>query len=160
MRVGFGYDIHPLAYGRNMILGGVHIPFDRGLQGHSDADVLCHAVSDSLLGAAALGDIGMYFPDDDPQYKDVSSLDLLRQAFTVIKKIRYRVVNVDATIVAQAPKIAPHREAMVQNLSWALEMSPSSVSVKATTNEHLGPVGRGEAIAAYAVCLIEIEGKG
>lgn len=159
MRVGFGYDIHPLMYGRDLILGGVHIPFDRGLQGHSDADVLCHAISDSLLGAAALGDIGTYFPDNDPAFKGASSIDLLRQSHSIIRKFKYQIVNIDTTIVAEAPKIGPHRDAMIQNIAEALEMSPSCVSVKATTNEHLGPVGRGEAIAVYAMCLIEMEGK-
>ena len=159
MRVGFGYDIHPLMYGREMILGGVQIPFDRGLQGHSDADVLCHAICDSILGAAALGDIGTYFPDNDPAFKDASSIDLLRQAHSIIRKFKYEIVNIDTTIVAEAPKIAPHRENMVQNIAEALEMSPSCISIKATTNEHLGPVGRGEAIAVYAVSLIEMGGK-
>ena len=159
MRVGFGYDIHPLMYGRDLILGGVHIPFDRGLQGHSDADVLCHAISDSLLGAAALGDIGTYFPDNDPAFKGASGIDLLRQSHSIIRKFKYQIVNIDTTIVAEAPKIGPHRDAMIQNIAEALEMSPSCVSVKATTNEHLGPVGRGEAIAVYAMCLIEMEGK-
>lgn len=159
MRVGFGYDIHPLVYGRDLILGGVKIPFDRGLQGHSDADVLCHAISDSILGAAALGDIGVYFPDNDPTFKNASSVDLLRQANSIIRKFKYQIVNIDTTIVAEAPKIMPHREIMIQNLAEALEMSPSCISVKATTNEHLGPVGRGEAIAVYAVCLIEVGGK-
>lgn len=159
MRIGFGYDIHPLIYGRNLILGGVHIPFERGLQGHSDADVLCHAISDSILGAAALGDIGVYFPDTNPAFKDVSSLGLLGQVCTIIRKFKYQMINIDTTIVAEAPKMTPYREAMVQNIAEALEMSPSCVSVKATTNEHLGPVGRGEAIAVYAVCLIEMEGK-
>ncbi|NQT24204.1 2-C-methyl-D-erythritol 2,4-cyclodiphosphate synthase [candidate division KSB1 bacterium] len=159
MRVGFGYDIHPLMYGRELILGGVQIPFDRGLQGHSDADVLCHAISDSILGAAALGDIGIYFPDDDPAYKNAPSVELLKQVYTIIRKFKYQIVNIDTTIVAEAPKIVPYREAMVQNIAEALEMSPSCVSIKATTNEHLGPVGRGEAIAVHAVCLIEMEGK-
>lgn len=159
MRVGFGYDIHPLVYGRDLILGGVHVPFDRGLQGHSDADVVCHAISDAILGAAALGDIGTYFADHDPAYKDVSSVDLLRQAYTIIRKFKYQIINIDTTIVAEAPKIVSHREAMVQNIAEALEMSPSCVSIKATTHEHLGPLGRGEAIAVYAVCLIEMEGK-
>jgi 2-C-methyl-D-erythritol 2,4-cyclodiphosphate synthase len=159
MRVGFGYDIHPLVYGRDLILGGVKIPFDRGLQGHSDADVLCHAISDSILGAAALGDIGVYFPDNDPAFKGASSINLLKKTYTIIRKFKYQIVNIDTTIVAEAPKIMPYREGMIQNIAEALEMSPSYVSVKATTNEHLGPVGRGEAIAAYAVCLIEVEGR-
>jgi len=153
-RIGFGYDIHPLSEGRDLVLGGVVIPFNRGLAGHSDADVLCHAIMDALLGAAARGDIGMHFPDDDPRYEGASSIDLLRTIGELLKRERYRIINIDATIVAEAPKIQPFNESMVGNLSQALGIKPYQISVKATTNEGFGDVGEGSAIAVYAISLI------
>ena len=155
MRVGFGYDLHPLVEGRPLILGGVAVPFDRGLDGHSDADVLCHAIGDALLGVVALGDIGDHFPDSDPAYRDASSLDLLGRIGARLRRKGFRVGNVDATIVAEAPKCGPFRERMVDGIAGVLEVDRGRISVKATTNEGLGPVGRGEAIAAYAVVLVE-----
>ena len=155
MRVGFGYDIHGLVEGRPLILGGVEIPHPTGLDGHSDADVLCHAVADALLGAASAGDIGSHFPDTEAVYKDVSSLDLLAKVGILIRKRGFRIVNIDATVVAESPKIAPYRERMIDGLSQALKMERAALSVKATTNEKFGPAGRSEAIQAYAVALID-----
>lgn len=155
MRVGIGYDIHPLAAGRPLVLGGVSIPHEAGLVGHSDADVLAHAVIDALLGAAALGDIGQHFPPDDPQYRDANSLDLLRRAVALVADAGYRAVNVDATVVAQAPPLAAHVGAMRAALAEALGIGMSAVSVKATTADRLGSVGRGEGIAAFAVALLD-----
>lgn len=155
MRVGFGYDIHRLEEGRALILGGVDIAFDKGLAGHSDADVLCHAVSDALLGAAALGDIGMHFPDTDPAYAGASSLDLLAKVADKVRSAGYRIMNVDATVIAEAPKLLPHREAMISNIAGVLGIEASAVSVKATTNEGLDAAGRGEAVAADAVACVE-----
>ncbi|HDQ46158.1 MAG TPA: 2-C-methyl-D-erythritol 2,4-cyclodiphosphate synthase [bacterium] len=160
MRVGFGYDIHPLVPGRRLILGGVLISFDKGLRGHSDADVLCHAVSDALLGAAALGDIGLLFPDTDPGYRDADSLMLLRQVAEKVRNAGYEISNIDTTVVAEAPRIKPHRDAMIRNLAGALGLSPGRVSVKATTNEKLDATGRGEAIAAHAVVMLRAAGDG
>ena len=153
-RVGFGYDVHQLVKGRALILGGVDIPFERGLLGHSDADVLAHAVGDALLGAAALGDIGRHFPDTDEQFREVDSLWLLQQIVLRIAEAGYEIGNVDATVVAQRPKLAPHIAPMRQRLSAALGIDRNGVSVKATTSERLGFMGREEGIAAHAVVLI------
>ena len=155
MRIGHGYDVHRLTAGRKLILGGVELPFEKGLLGHSDADVLTHAVMDALLGAACLGDIGNIFPDTDPRYAGADSLMLLRQVATLVGERGFRVENVDATILAQRPKLAPTILRMRENLSAALELPLERVSVKATTEEGLGFTGRGEAIAAHAVCLLE-----
>lgn len=155
MRIGHGYDVHKLQKGRDLILGGVEIPYELGLLGHSDADVLLHAVMDSLLGAAALGDIGKLFPDTDENYKDADSLKLLWEVVGRIEQEGYKVVNIDATIVAQAPKLAPYIDEMRENISVACGLKKSCVSVKATTEEHLGFTGRGEGISATAVCLLE-----
>ena len=155
IRIGHGYDVHRLVEGRKLILGGVDIPYEKGLLGHSDADVLLHAISDALLGAAALGDIGKLFPDKDPAYKDADSLVLLRKVNAHLGMAGYRIVNIDATVLAQAPKLAPHIAGMRKNIARALFIDPSFVSVKATTEEGLGFTGEGNGIAAHAVCLIE-----
>lgn len=155
MRIGHGYDVHRLVTGRKLILGGVDIPYEKGLLGHSDADVLTHAVMDALLGAAALGDIGQLFPDNDPRYEGADSLALLREVCRIIGEAGYRVGNIDATVLAQAPKLAPYREQMRQNLAQAMGVDISQVSVKATTEEKLGFTGAGEGIAAHAVTLLE-----
>ena len=154
MRIGTGYDVHRLTAGRPLILGGVTIPHPLGLDGHSDADVLVHAVMDALLGAAALGDIGKLFPDTDERYRGCSSLWLLEQVGEALRQAGYRVGNIDATIVAQRPKLAPHLAAMRENIARTLGIPAGDVSVKATTEEHLGFTGREEGIAAQAVCLI------
>ncbi len=154
MRIGHGYDVHKLVEGRKLILGGVEVPHTLGLLGHSDADVLTHAVMDALLGAAALGDIGQHFPDTDPQYEGVSSLTLLAHVMELLNSQGYRVGNVDATLLAQAPKLAPHIPAMRESLARAMGVDVSQVSVKATTEEGLGFTGRKEAIAAHAVTLL------
>ena len=159
MRIGHGYDVHRLVENRKFILGGVEIPYEKGLLGHSDADVLLHAISDALLGAAALGDIGKLFPDSDPAYKDADSLVLLRKVNAHLKVAGYRVVNIDATVLAQAPKLAPHILPMRKNIARALGVELSAVSVKATTEEGLGFTGEGLGIAAHAVCLIETVDK-
>ena len=155
LRVGHGYDVHRLATGRALILGGVIVPYDRGLDGHSDADVLVHAVMDALLGAAAAGDIGKLFPDSDEAFRGISSIELLRRVKLHLDSISFAVVNIDATIVAQAPKLSPYREDMRQNIADALGVDVAQVSVKATTEERLGFTGSGEGIAAHAVVLIE-----
>jgi len=155
MRIGTGYDVHRLVEERKLILGGVDIPWEKGLLGHSDADVLLHAVMDALLGAAALGDIGKLFPDNDEAYRGISSMLLLEKVGEVLAKKGYRVGNIDSTIIAQAPKLAPHIPAMRQNIAAALQIDVDAVSVKATTEEKLGFTGKGEGIAAQAVCLIE-----
>lgn len=155
MRIGHGYDVHRLVEGRKLILGGVDIPYEKGLLGHSDADVLLHAVSDALLGAAALGDIGGHFPDTDPRYKGADSLELLRQVGLLLKQAGYTVGNIDATILCQAPKLAPHIPAMRQNIARVLDLPADAVSVKATTEEKLGFTGAGQGIAAHAVALIQ-----
>ncbi len=152
IRIGTGYDVHRLTENRKLILGGVDIPYEKGLLGHSDADVLLHAISDAMLGACAMGDIGKHFPDTDPKYKGVSSLFLLKETNRIIKP--YAVSNIDATIVAQAPKLAPYIETMRKNIADALEIDLSAVSVKATTTERLGFCGRGEGIEAQAVCIL------
>ncbi len=154
LRIGHGYDVHRLTEGRELILGGVHIPHATGLLGHSDADVLAHAISDALLGALALGDIGKHFPDSDPQYKGADSLKLLAAVVALIRQHGYEIGNVDATILAQKPKLAPHISAMRQNLANAMGVSVEQVSVKATTEEGLGFTGTEEGMAAHAVCLL------
>ncbi len=154
-RFGMGYDVHRLTEGRKLILGGVEIPWDKGLLGHSDADVLLHAVSDALLGAAALGDIGRHFPDTDDRFKGADSMVLLAEVVKLIREKGYRVGNVDATIVAQAPKLAPHIEKMTENIARVLEVSKDQINVKATTEEHLGFTGSGEGMSAYAVAGLE-----
>ena len=155
MRIGTGYDLHRLTPSRPLILGGVNVPYELGLAGHFDADVLAHAVTDAVLGAAALGNIGMLFPDTDPACKDADSLVLLRRAHAHVRQAGYEVVNVDATIVAQAPKLNPYTDAMRGNLAAALDLPIECVSVKPKTNEGVGPEGRGEAISAQAVALIQ-----
>ena len=154
MRIGHGYDVHKLVTGRKLILGGVTIPHETGLLGHSDADVLAHAVSDALLGAAALGDIGGFFPDNDPKYQDADSIELLRQVCVELYDRGYAIENIDATVIAQAPKLKPYIEQMRKNLVQACEINVNQISVKATTEEHLGFTGRKEGIAVHAVCLI------
>jgi 2-C-methyl-D-erythritol 2,4-cyclodiphosphate synthase len=153
--VGQGFDVHALVRGRTLIVGGVTIPYERGLDGHSDADVLLHAISDALLGAAALGDIGRHFPDTDPQFRGADSRMLLREIVKRVAAAGYRIGNVDSTIIAQAPKMAPHIPQMVANIADDLGIDPACVNVKAKTTEHLGFVGRGEGIAAEAVALLE-----
>jgi 2-C-methyl-D-erythritol 2,4-cyclodiphosphate synthase len=155
MRIGQGYDVHALADGRKLVIGGVTIPHDKGLAGHSDADVLLHAICDALLGAAGLGDIGAHFPDGDPQYSDIDSRMLLREVARKIAARKLRVGNVDATVVAEAPKLAPHIPRMIGNIAADLGVAPARVSIKATTTEQLGFIGRGEGIAALAVALLE-----
>ena len=157
LRIGHGYDVHRLKTGRALILGGVTIPYDLGLDGHSDADVLTHAIMDALLGAAAAGDIGKLFPDNDEAFRGISSLELLRRVKLHLAGKNYKIVNVDATIIAQAPKLSPYRETMRENLAKVMEVDVEQVSVKATTEEHLGFTGSGEGIAAHAICLIERE---
>ena len=155
LRIGHGYDAHRLTEGRALILGGVDVPYDMGLDGHSDADVLLHAVMDALLGAAALGDIGELFPNTDAAYRGASSAGLLREVGKCLASAGYGIVNVDATVLAQRPKLAPYRERMRENIALALEIDVSRVSVKATTEEGLGFTGNGEGIAAHAVAMIE-----
>ena len=155
MRIGHGYDVHRLTENRKLILGGVEIDFEKGLLGHSDADVLLHAVSDSLLGAAAMGDIGGMFPDNDPQFKDADSLVLLIQVAQRLSASGYKTVNIDATIIAQKPKMSPHIPQMRANIASALGIDVDFVNVKATTEEKLGFTGSGEGISAHCVCLIE-----
>lgn len=155
MRIGHGYDVHRLTAGRRLILGGVEIPFEKGLLGHSDADVLAHAVSDALLGAAALGDIGTLFPDTDPQYAGADSLLLLARVAAAVRETGYTIGNIDATVLAQAPKLKPHIPEMRQRLAAACGVESGRVSIKATTEEGLGFTGLGEGMAAHAVCLLE-----
>ena len=154
MRIGHGYDVHKLVEGRKLIMGGVEIPYEKGLLGHSDADVLLHAISDALLGAAALGDIGKLFPDTDPQFKGADSLLLMKELYRNIKDMGYRVVNVDATIIAQKPKMAPYIQTMRENIAKALLIDVTQVNVKATTEEGLGFTGAEEGIAATSVALL------
>jgi 2-C-methyl-D-erythritol 2,4-cyclodiphosphate synthase len=155
VRIGQGFDVHALVEGRKLVIGGVAIPFDKGLAGHSDADVLIHAVCDALLGAAALGDIGRHFPDTDPRYKDADSRVLLREVGSKVKQAGFSIANVDATLIAQAPKLAPHIPAMVEHLAADLGIRPGQVNVKAKTAEKLGALGRGEGIAAEAIALLD-----
>lgn len=156
-RVGIGYDIHRLVKGRALVLGGVTIPFEKGLEGHSDADVLMHAIIDALLGAAALPDIGSYFPPSDPSIKNISSTVMLTRAVKEVQKAGYRVVNVDSVIIAEAPKIAPHRASMRAGIAHVLGIAPSVVQIKGKTNEGLDAIGEGKAIAAHAVVLLKKE---
>ena len=155
MRIGHGYDVHKLVEGRDLILGGVKIDYEKGLLGHSDADVLLHAVSDALLGAAGLGDIGKHFPDTDPQYKGADSLLLLKVVAQRVKEAGYRVSNIDVTMIAQRPKLAPHIPQMVLNIAGAVGIAPERVNVKATTEEKLGFTGEGLGMSCHAVCLLE-----
>ena len=155
MRIGQGYDVHRLVEGRKCIIGGVEIPYEKGLLGHSDADVLLHAIMDALLGAAALGDIGKHFPDTDPAYEGADSLELLRLTGEKLRDAGYRTVNVDATVIAQRPKMAPYIDVMRKNIADALEADTEKISVKATTEEGLGFTGRGEGIASMAIALLE-----
>jgi len=154
VRVGSGFDLHRLEVGRPLILGGVELPWDLGLSGHSDADVICHALIDALCGAAGIGDIGTLFPDTDPRYKDARSLDLLREVAEHCRRARWAVENADVTLIAQAPKVAPYREAIRSNLAAALGVDAAAVGVKGTTTDHVGAIGRGEALAAQAVVLL------
>lgn len=155
MRIGHGYDVHRLTENRKCIIGGVDIPYEKGLLGHSDADVLTHAIMDALLGAAALGDIGKLFPDNAPEYKDADSLMLARKVSDKLHECGYRIVNIDATVIAQAPKLSPHIELMREKLADALSTDKANISVKATTEEKLGFTGQALGIAAHAICLIE-----
>lgn len=154
MRIGQGYDVHRLKEGRKLILGGVEIPYEKGLLGHSDADVLIHAVMDALLGAAALGDIGQHFPDTDDAYRGISSIELLKEVGRLLKEHHYQIENIDATIIAQRPKLAPYRPKMAENMALALGIKAGQISVKATTEEGLGFTGRGEGIASQAIALL------
>jgi 2-C-methyl-D-erythritol 2,4-cyclodiphosphate synthase len=154
MRAGIGYDVHPLCAGRPLILGGVQIPFPSGLKGHSDADVLVHAIIDALLGAAALGDVGSHFPPEDPRFLGISSLLLLRQVNDLLVQVGYTILNIDSIIVAQAPRLAPYIQMMCQNIAGALKLEANLVSVKATTTEKLGFTGKGEGIAAQAIAML------
>ena len=154
MRIGMGYDVHRLVEGRKLIVGGVEIPYEKGLLGHSDADVLLHAIMDALLGAAALGDIGKHFPDTDPAYKGISSIKLLKHVGELLEKNLFLIENIDATIIAQAPKMRPYIDAMRQNIADALGIELSQVNVKATTEEGLGFTGSGEGISSQAICLL------
>lgn len=157
MRVGMGYDVHKLTEGRDLILGGVNIPWEKGLLGHSDADVLIHAIMDALLGAAALGDIGQHFPDTDPAYKGISSIRLLKHVAALLSEKGYGIGNIDAVIIAQKPKMAPHIPQMKENIAKALEIDMDCLNIKATTEEKLGFTGREEGIASEAVCLLYIK---
>ena len=154
MRIGQGYDVHRLVEGRRLIIGGVDIPYEKGLLGHSDADVLLHAVMDSLLGAAALGDIGQHFPDSDERYKGISSIELLKEVGKILRENGYMIENIDSTVIAQRPKLLPHRPQMAENIAAALGIEKEQVSVKATTEEGLGFTGTGEGISAQAIALL------
>lgn len=155
MRIGIGYDVHPLVADRPMIIGGVTIPYEKGLGGHSDADVLLHAIGDAILGAAALGDLGKHFPDTSDSFANISSLILLKEIAALLHKKRYQVVNIDSTVVLERPKLAPHIAEMKKNIASCLNMRQSEVSVKATTSEKMGFVGKEEGVAAHAVVLIQ-----
>ncbi|NLK99447.1 MAG: 2-C-methyl-D-erythritol 2,4-cyclodiphosphate synthase [Clostridiales bacterium] len=155
MRIGTGYDVHKLVENRDLIIGGVNIPYEKGLLGHSDADVLTHAIMDALLGAAALGDIGRHFPDNDARYKGASSIELLKKVKKILDEKLYLIENIDATIMAQEPKLSPFIPAMIKNIATALELEENQVNIKATTEEGLGFTGQGLGIASNAVCLIE-----
>ena len=154
MQIGIGYDVHRLVPGRQLILGGVQIPFDKGLLGHSDADVLTHAICDALLGSVGLGDIGLHFPDTDSQYKDISSLKLLARTYKKVRQKGFAICNIDTIIFAETPKIGPYRKTMLENLSRALEVDPGCINIKATTTEGLGAIGKGEGIGAMCVVLV------
>ena len=154
MRIGMGYDVHKLVENRSLILGGVDIPYEKGLLGHSDADVLLHAIMDSLLGATALGDIGKHFPDTDSKYKGISSIDLLKEVGLLIESNGYSINNIDSTIIAQAPKMAPHIETMRKNIASALNISIDKINIKATTEEGLGFTGTGQGISSQSICLV------
>lgn len=155
MRIGMGYDVHKLVYNRELILGGVEIEYEKGLLGHSDADVVVHAIMDALLGAAALGDIGKHFPDTDPKYKGISSIELLKHVGKLLKENGYVIGNIDATIICQRPKLAPYREEMVQNVAKALEIETNQVCIKATTEEGLGFTGEEKGISSQAIALLQ-----
>jgi 2-C-methyl-D-erythritol 2,4-cyclodiphosphate synthase len=155
MRIGMGYDVHRLVEGRKLVLGGVTIPFEKGLLGHSDADVLVHAVCDALLGAAGLGDIGLHFPDTDSEYKDVASIKILAKTYELISAKGFSIMNLDSTIFADAPKLSPYRDAMQKNISRTIEIEQNRVNIKATTFEGLGMIGKGEGIGAMCVALID-----
>ena len=155
MRIGQGYDVHRLRKGRPLFLGGVEIPFEKGLDGHSDADALLHALCDALLGAAGIGDIGRHFPDTDPAFKNIYSIELLKKTWAIVSQPGRAIINIDATILAEAPKISPYADQMKQSIADALAISPDQVNIKATTTEGLGFVGRGEGIAALCVVLID-----
>ena len=157
IRCGIGYDVHRLAEGRKLILGGIEIAHSRGLEGHSDADVLSHAIADALLGAIGAGDIGQHFPNTDESIRGISSIEILKQVSKLLAEKKARVLNIDATVIAEEPKIAPHVFAMRQKIAFAIDSSESDVSIKATTNEKLGFIGRGEGIAAMAIASIEAE---
>ena len=157
IRIGLGYDLHRLVEGRPLILGGITIPFEKGLEGHYDADALAHAITDALLGAAALGNIGQHFPDTDPRYKDADSIVLLGHAADMLRAHGYRIVNIDSNIVAQRPKLNPYLDAMRNRLSECLQLDVNCISVKAKTNERVGPEGREEAISTQAIALIETD---
>jgi len=154
VRIGQGSDVHQLVEGRKLIIGGVTIPYEKGLLGHSDSDVLLHAICDALLGAAALGDIGRHFSDANPRYKNIDSRILLREVCHLLGENNYKLINIDATIIAQAPKMSPHIPAMITNIAHDLGVQAKDINIKAKTTEHLGPIGRGEGIEAEAVCLI------
>jgi 2-C-methyl-D-erythritol 2,4-cyclodiphosphate synthase len=154
MRIGFGYDVHPLVSGRPLILGGIKVPFELGLDGHSDADVVVHALCDALLGALALGDLGRHFPSTDERWRGVSSLQLLQHVVTLLREQHFILGNADITIVAQRPRLAPYTERMVQTLATIVDVQPTQISIKATTTDGLGVIGQGGGIAAYAVCLL------
>ena len=155
MRIGMGYDVHRLVKGRKLVLGGVTIPFEKGLLGHSDADVLVHAVCDALLGATGLGDIGLHFPDTDPEYKDIASIKILAKTYELINAKGFSIMNIDSTIFADAPKLSPYRDAMQKNISRTIEIGQDRVNIKATTFEGLGMIGKGEGIGAMCVALID-----
>jgi 2-C-methyl-D-erythritol 2,4-cyclodiphosphate synthase len=155
MRIGIGYDVHRLVERRKLVLGGVTIPFEKGLLGHSDADVLIHAVCDALLGAAGIGDIGLHFPDTDPELKDISSMIILAETYNLLKGKGFTIINLDSTIMAEAPKITPFKATMQKNIARTIEIEPECVNVKATTLETLGMIGKGEGIAALCIALIE-----
>ncbi|MBW2574327.1 MAG: 2-C-methyl-D-erythritol 2,4-cyclodiphosphate synthase [Deltaproteobacteria bacterium] len=159
MRIGIGYDVHRLIEGRKLVLGGVVIPFEKGLLGHSDADVLVHAVCDALLGAAGLGDIGMHFPDTDPEYKDISSIKILDKTYELVNSKNFKIANIDSTIFADAPKLLSYKEAMEKNIARSIEIEPECVNVKATTFEGLGMIGKGEGIGAMCIVLIQSRKK-
>ena len=155
MRVGIGYDVHRLVKGRKLVLGGVVIPFEKGLLGHSDADVLVHAVCDALLGAAGLDDIGVHFPDTNPEFKDISSIKILKKTYRLVRERNFKIVNLDSTVFADAPKISSYKERMKKYIAQAIEINPDRVNVKATTFEGLGMIGKGEGISAVCVALID-----